>query len=356
MPACLLFCLLILTCIPALNAQSINSVQSKKDSSKKEESYTKGKIRIARTGRADTIAKSTLKLNETIDKPQTKTNNTAIKKYETKTTEKRKVKELEKKYENIIKEYNAILNAAKTDKKPITRTRISTDYNTEQYEYKTTTTVHAELPVPDSITNTKNKNRDSAAAGTVLPGLSVSESIELEKKRKRDSTYAAYLIQDSISREKNSAAIGFGYGYGSFGESFSMTLRIYFISISVLFTDLQPGKESITPLDIDPPHNDYTHINTRTARYGVTAEYYIPISKYFSVFPTLGASAIGYKKIPKSNLTGIYYKPQSQEEVASFCAGVGVEFRLRLGTYTVGRLQCAYRNTFGTVFTFLLGK
>lgn len=353
MPVQILCYILILFCAPVIFAQEITRVQSNKDSSDRKSAYTKGQVRIARTGRKDTLAN---KVNHKYDKPELKTNNTSIRKYETTTSNKRKLKEVEKKYENMIKEYNALSNLVKTDKKPLVKIPIKADDSGKKYEYKTADTIRTQLTTNDTNTNSKNQTSGSSIARTALAGLPIGDSVEIEKKRIRDSTYAAYLIQDSISREKSSAAIGFGYGYGSFGESFSLTIRIYFISISVLFTDLQPGKESITPLDIDPPHNDYTLVNTRTARYGVTAEYYIPISKYFSVFPTLGASAVGYKKIPKSNLTGIYYKPQSQEEVTSVCAGIGLEYRVRLGKYTVGRLQCAYRNTFGTVFTLLLGK
>jgi len=346
--------ILILFCAPVILAQEINRAESNKDSSDRKSAYTKGQVRIARTGRKDTVG--TKKLNNNYDKPELKTINTSLSRYEKTTANKQNPKDVEKKYENMVKEYNALSNLVKTDKKPLVKIPIKADDSGKKYEYKTVSTIKSELLPNDTITNKKNKNYDSVSVGTALAGLPIGDSVEIEKKRIRDSTYAAYLIQDSISREYAAAAIGFGYGYGTFGESFSMTIRIYFISISVLFTDLQPGKESITPLDIDPPHNDYTLVNTRTARYGVTAEYYIPISKHFSVFPTLGASAVGYKKIPKSNLTGIYYKPQSQEEVTSVCAGIGLEYRVRLGKYTVGRLQCAYRNTFGAVFTLLLGK
>ncbi len=181
-------------------------------------------------------------------------------------------------------------------------------------------------------------------------GIHVSDSVRLKKAHDTISDNnnihkKRYDIQEILDAE-----ISFGVGWGEHGYTYPFSLRYKHIGISMI-SPFKHEKMITNYIDKPPPNDNYTLVLSETPPLIFSVEYSFLIVENLYIFPSIGFSRTANAVIPLSNVLPIYYKPQSEREIISFCYGIGAEYYIRLEKRVAIGIQAAHRNIIGTTFT-----
>lgn len=199
----------------------------------------------------------------------------------------------------------------------------------------------------------------SLQAQKTVPGLSPKDTVSKKDSIRIQKTTDTTSNNNNVHTPKKKifdiqeildAEISFGIGWGEYGYTYPFYLRYKHISIGMI-APLKKVPRSPNTINREPIDNNYTVIKYETLPLIFSMEYYVLVRENFYVFPSIGFSRKQVTMIPKDNDYSIYYKPQSDEEVFSFCYGAGVEYYIRFLKRPIIGLQLAHRNIIGTTFT-----
>lgn len=199
----------------------------------------------------------------------------------------------------------------------------------------------------------------SLQAQKTVPGLmpkdTVSKNDSVRIQKTKDTTSNNNNVHTPKKKifdiqEVLDAEISFGIGWGEYGYTYPFSLRYKHIGISMI-SPFKREKMITNYIDKPPPNDNYTLVLSETPPLIFSVEYSFGIIENLYVFPSIGFSRTANAVIPLSNVLPIYYKPQSEREIISFCYGIGAEYYIRLEKRVAIGIQAAHRNIIGTTFT-----